>query len=158
MSLKATVLVTSDRTARGEGRDESGEIAVELLAPIAEVVGKRIVSDDAEKIRDALLEWCEGGVDLIVTVGGTGLSPRDVTAEVTRSLIEKEAAGISAALIARGLQSTPRAMLSCAVAGVRGTTLIVNLPGSKAAVREYLEYLQEVLPHAVKMIRGGGHE
>ena len=94
----------------------------------------------------------------MVTIGGTGLGPRDVTAQATRSVIEKEAHGISTALLVRGLLGTARAMLSSAAAGVRGHTLIVNLPGSKSAVRESLEWLRTVLPHAVEMIHGGGHE
>jgi molybdenum cofactor synthesis domain-containing protein len=157
MTLRAAVLVTSDRVSRGETEDVSGEIARELLAPIAQVVEKRVVPDEAGQIRDSLLGWCEQGVDIVVTVGGTGLSPRDVTAEATRSVIEKEARGIGTALIVKGLESTPRAMLSSAVAGVRGRTLIINLPGSRAAVKELLEYLRDVLPHAVEMIHAGGH-
>jgi len=158
MKLKAALLVTSDRVSRGEAEDESGEAARELLAPVAEVVEKRVVPDEAEAIRRVLMEWSDAGLDVVLTIGGTGLSPRDVTAEVTRSVIEKEAGGIRTALLVRGLQSTPRAMLSGATAGVRGRTLIVNLPGSRSAVREYVELLVEVLPHAAEMMRGETHE
>jgi len=158
MTLRAAVLVTSDRVSRGEAHDESGEIACCTLARVAEVVEKRVVPDQADRIRRALVEWSERKLDLVVTVGGTGLSPRDVTAEATRSVLEKPAPGIATALLVRGLQSTPRAMLSNAAAGVRGRTLIVNLPGSRSAVRESLEFLADVLPHALEMIHGGSHE
>lgn len=158
MKIKAALLVASDRISRGESEDESGELARQVLSPVAEVVEKRVVPDEADQIRDALLGWCEQGLDLVVTIGGTGLGPRDVTAQATRSVIEKEAHGISTALLVRGLLGTARAMLSSAAAGVRGHTLIVNLPGSKSAVRESLEWLRTVLPHAVEMIHGGGHE
>ena len=158
MRIRAALLVTSDRISRGVGEDRSGEIACEVLGPIAEVVEKRVVPDEADRIRDALLGWCEQGIELVLTIGGTGLSPRDVTAEVTRSVIEKEARGISTALLVRGLQATPRAMLSSAIAGVRGQTLIINLPGSKSAVLESLEYLRDVLPHAIEVVHGGGQE
>jgi len=116
------------------------------------------VPDEAGEIRQALLSWSAQGVDVVVTVGGTGLSERDVTAQTTRSLLEKEAPGITMAMLARGLQATPRAMLSGAAAGVRGRTLIVNLPGSISAVRDYLGLLREILPHAVAMIHGHHHE
>ena len=158
MKIKGAVLVTSDRVSRGEREDESGEIARELLGQIAEVVEKKVVPDQAERIREALLAWCERGIDVVITIGGTGLSPSDMTAQVTHSLIEKEARGISTALLVRGLADTPQAMLSSAEAGVRGHTLIVNLPGSKSAVRDSIEYLRDMLPHAIEMMWGGGHE
>ena len=158
MKIRAAVLVVSDRVSRGEREDESGEIAREVLGAVAETVEKQVVPDEQEPIREALLAWCEQGIDLVVTIGGTGLSPRDVTAEATRSVIEKEARGISTALLVQGLAATPRAMLSSAVAGVRGRTLIINLPGSKSAVGESLEYLRDVLPHALEMMWGGSHD
>ena len=158
MKIRAAVLVTSDRRSRGEGQDESGEMAVRLLGGVAEILEKRIVPDEPEQIREVILAWWDKGVDLVLTIGGTGLGPRDVTAVVTRSLIEKEAGGITTALLIQGLQTTPRAMLTGAVAGVRGRTLIINLPGSPAAVELYVKYLLDVLPHAVDMIRGGKHD
>ena len=157
MEIRAALLITSDRIARCENEDVSGVVAWEILSSIAGVIEKKVVPDEPGGIRDALLQWCERGIDLIVTIGGTGLGPRDVTADVTRSVIEKEARGISNALLVKGLASTPRAMLSSAAAGVRGRTLIINLPGSKLAARELLEYLSDVIPHALEMIRGGGH-
>jgi len=159
MKIRAALLVVSDSVSRGERKDENGEIAREVLGSAAEVVEKRIVPDEPDQVRAAILRWCdEQEVDVVVTIGGTGLSPRDVTAEVTRTLIEKEASGISTALLMQGLRATPRAMLSNAAAGVRGRTLIINLPGSTSAVRESLEYLRDVLPHAVEMIWGAGHD
>ena len=155
MRIRAAVLVTSDRISRGEAEDRSGAAAAELLSEIAEVDEVRVVPDEADRIVDALRGWCADGVDLVVTVGGTGLSPRDVTPEATRSVIEREAAGISTALLVRGLSSTPRAMLSRAVAGVCGRTLIINLPGSSSAIAESIPYLLEVVPHALELIGGG---
>ena len=144
MRIRTALLVVSDRISRGEREDRSGEIAREMLGSYSEVVEKQVVPDEPERVRAAILGWCEQKVDLVVTIGGTGLSPRDVTAEVTRALIEKEARGISTALVVHGLTATPRAMLSNAAAGVRGRTLIINLPGSTSAVRESLEYLRAV--------------
>jgi len=158
VKIMAALLVVSDRISRGEREDRSGEIAREMLGSYADIVDKQVVPDEPDRIRAAILRWCEQKVDLVVTIGGTGLSPRDVTAEVTRALIEKEARGISTALLVHGLTATPRAMLSNAAAGVRGRTLIINLPGSISAVRESLEYLRQVLPHAVEMMWGGAHD
>ncbi len=152
--MKAAILVTSDRIYRGEERDRSGAAAAEALAEAAEVVETRVVPDEAGLVEAALLEWCSRGVDLVLTVGGTGLAPRDVTPEATRRVVEREAPGISTALLARGLESTPRAMLSRATAGIRGGTLIVNLPGSTSAVRELVPYLMQVVPHALEVIGG----
>ena len=117
-----------------------------------------VVPDDYAQIRSRLIEWCDREVDLIFTIGGTGLSPRDVTPEATRSVIEREAPGLSCALLLNGLIETPRAMLSRAVAGVRGRTLIINLPGSPSAVRGAIAYLKDVLPHAIEVMQGQGRE
>ncbi len=154
MTIKAGVLVVSDRVSRGEEQDKSGEAAVEALQDFCDVVCQEVVSDDYAEIRTQLLELCAGEVDVIITSGGTGLSPRDVTPEATRSVIEREAPGIAYSLLFNGLIDTPRAMLSRAVSGVRGQTLIINLPGSPSAVRHGIEYLQDVLPHAVEVIKG----
>jgi len=155
--IKACVLVVSDRVSRGEAEDRSGREAVALLDPVADVAETAVVADEQEAIRDRLIVWCDQKIDVILTVGGTGLSPRDVTPEATRAAIEREVPAIAAAMLSQGLRSTPRAMLSRAVAGQRGRTLIVNLPGSPSAVREYVEFLRDVLPHAVRMMRGGDH-
>ncbi len=158
MAIRAAVLVVSDRISAGLMEDRSGEEAAAALKAFAEVAHKDVVADDYAEIRRCLINWCEDGMDLILTIGGTGLSPRDVTPEATRSLVEREAPGLAWALLFNGLLSTPRAMLSRAVVGVRSRTLIINLPGSPSAVRESIEYLQDVLPHAIEIIRGEGRE
>ena len=155
--FRAAILVVSDRASAGRMEDRSGPQAAAMLEPLAGACQTAIVPDDAAQIRSRLLAWCEEGVDVILTLGGTGLSPRDVTPEATRSVIERELPALPLALMVKGLAATPRAMLSRAVAGVRGRSLIVNLPGSPSAVRESVEYLRDVLPHAVEMIHGGGH-
>jgi molybdenum cofactor synthesis domain-containing protein len=154
MQIRAAVLVTSDRIARGEQEDRSGVRAAELLAEVADLAEVRVVPDDANEIAAVLRQWCAEGLDLVVTVGGTGLGPRDVTPEATRSVLEREAPGIATALLVAGLKSTPRAMLSRAVAGVNGKTLIVNLPGSTSAVEEGVACLAPVLPHAMEVLAG----
>ncbi len=150
----AAVLVTSDRIHAGQEQDRSGHAAAEELEAFAEVTEVRIVPDERGAIASALRRWSDAGIDLILTVGGTGLSPRDVTPEATLEVVDRRAPGIGTALLVKGLASTPKAMLSRAVAGIRGQTLIVNLPGSTRAVRELVPYLLEVLPHALEVIRG----
>jgi molybdenum cofactor synthesis domain-containing protein len=152
------VLVASDRCSAGKREDESGPAACRALACFTEVVEKVVVPDDYARIRAQLLDWCGRGLDVIVTVGGTGLSPRDVTPEATRSVIDKEVPAITQALLVQGLQQTPKAMLSRAAAGTRATSLIVNLPGSPRAVESGIEYLRESLPHAVEVLRGEANE
>ena len=156
--FRCAVLVASDRVAAGEMEDRSGAEAAEALGAFAEVAATAAVPDERGAIASQLEKWCDEGIDVIITVGGTGFSPRDVTPEATRDVIDREAGGLTAALLAEGLKSTPRAALSRAVAGLRGRTLIVNLPGSLSAVRESMPLLRELLPHAVKMTAGGGHE
>lgn len=158
MKIKAAILVTSDRISRGTEQDRSGPAAAEALSEIAQVVEIRVVPDDLERIVESLREWCDQGIDLILTVGGTGLGPRDVTPEATRSILEREAPGISTALLVHGLASTPRAMLSRASAGVRDKTLIVNLPGSTRAVEDSVRHLVAVLPHALEVMSGRPEE
>ena len=158
MSPDVAVLVVSDRVAAGSRQDESGPAACEALGPFAAVVALAVVPDEAEPIREHLLSWCDDGVEVVLTLGGTGFSPRDVTPEATRSVIEREAPGLIVGLVVNGLQSTPRAVLSRAVAGIRGNTLIVNLPGSPKGVRESVAYLGPLLTHAMAMLRGEGHE
>ncbi|MHC4591691.1 MAG: MogA/MoaB family molybdenum cofactor biosynthesis protein [Planctomycetota bacterium] len=154
MQIRAAILVTSDRISQGIEQDRSGALAAELLAGAAEVAELKVVPDDVDRIAQALRQWCAEGLDLILTIGGTGLGPRDVTPEATQSVLEREAPGINAALLARGLSSTPKAMLSRAVAGTCGSTLIINLPGSTSAVRESVPYLLQVLPHAMETLHG----
>lgn len=154
MRIRAAILVTSDRISQGLEKDRSGALAADLLSGVGDVIEVRVAPDEFDRIAEALRDWCEAGLDLILTVGGTGFGPRDVTPEATRSIIEREAPGISTALLVQGLASTPRAMLSRAVAGVRGRTLIVNLPGSASAIEESVPYLLQVLPHMLEVLAG----
>ncbi len=158
--MRAGILTVSDRGARGEREDRSGEILKDRLNKAGfEVVSYQIVPDEYEEILAILIDWCDReGLDLILTTGGTGLSPRDVTPEATRAALEKEIPGISEALRAYGLRFTPHAMLSRGLAGIRGKTLIINLPGSPRAVEESWEVLAPVLRHAIEKIRGSEAE
>lgn len=155
--IRVGILTVSDRASQGVYPDESGEA---LRRWVAEQMGwtvarYAVVPDEIEAIQRILRTWCdEDRLDLILTTGGTGLSPRDRTPEATRSLLEREVPGIAEALRFHGLRSTPFAMLSRGVAGVRGRTLIINLPGSPRAVREAAELLGPVLPHAIALLRG----
>ena len=158
--LKAAVLVLSTSTFEGKRKDKSGKIIVERLKeqPV-EVVKYEILPDDEEKIRAELLNLVEKEkVDLILTTGGTGLGPSDVTVEATRKVIEKEVPGIVEAARAFGQKRTPYSMLSRGLAGVKGKTLIINLPGSSSGARESLDCLLPAVLHAFKMIWGGGHK
>ena len=116
-----------------------------------------IVPNDLFIIEEKLKTWCEKGFDLVITSGGTGLGPKDKTAIATKNVIERELPGIAEGLRAHGLIRTPYAMLSCATAGVRGKTLIINLPGSLNAVSEYLEVLAPIFNHSLNMIKGERH-
>lgn len=156
--ITSAVLIVSDRSAAGIREDLSGPAAMDALHTWTSVHEKIVVPDDYTEIRDQLSRWCREGVDLILTSGGTGFSPRDVTPEATRSVIEKEAPGITQALLLQGLEDTPKAMLSRAVAGIRDRTLIINLPGNPDAVVSGINYLKEALPHAVEVIRGEAEE
>jgi molybdenum cofactor synthesis domain-containing protein len=158
MSARRFGIVTiSDTASRGEREDVSGRTIRELLAGLGEIADERIVPDDRGAIEGALREMADSGLQFIATTGGTGLGPRDVTPEATAAVIERPAPGIPEAMRARSLETTPMAMLSRATAGVRGRTLIVNLPGSPRGVRECLEVLLPVLPHAIDILAGGGH-
>ncbi len=154
--MKIAVLTISDRASRGEYTDEGGPLVAELAGKIGDIVETAVVPDELPAIEQALRVWADvGTIDLIVTTGGTGLGPRDVTPEATRAVIDREAPGLAEAMRIAGLQKTPFAALSRQVAGSRGTTLIVNLPGSPKALREGLEAILDVLPHAVEMLHGG---
>jgi molybdenum cofactor synthesis domain-containing protein len=149
------ILTVSDKGAKGEREDRSGPAIRELVeAAGGQVVRTRIVPDEQADIRAALIAWSDEGWDLVLTTGGTGFSPRDWTPEATRSVIEREAPGLAEAMRRAGAEKTPTAVLSRAVAGLRKTTLIINLPGSEKAVRESLEAILPVLPHAIGVLKG----
>jgi molybdenum cofactor synthesis domain-containing protein len=154
--FKLGILTSSDAGAKGERADTSGDAIAEMAAEAGfEPVLRDIVPDDSELIASRLAEWCDGGVvDLILTTGGTGLGPRDVTPEATRDVIEFEVPGIAEAMRLETLRITPMSMLSRSVAGVRAGCLIVNLPGSPKGVRETLEVAIKAIPHGLEMLKG----
>ncbi len=156
MAIRAGILTTSDRGSRGEREDTSALAIRELLATIgATVVRYEVVPDEREVISGRLCAWADSGeVDLILTTGGTGLGPRDVTPEATRDVLEREAPGIAEAMRAEGLRHTPMAMLSRATAGARRACLIINLPGSEKGARESLSAVLPALRHAIELLRG----
>ena len=156
--IRAAVLTISDRCSRGETRDTSGPALESLLRARlgAEIAGARCVPDEVPQIRESLLEWSrsDAGVDLLVTTGGTGLAPRDVTPEAARGVLEREHPGLMELARLRCLERSPRAFLSRGVAGTIGRTLILTLPGSERGATETLSALLDVLPHAIDTLRG----
>jgi len=150
------VLTVSDGCARGEREDESGARIVAWCVDVdVEVSARAVVEDATDAIVPVILEWADRlELDVLLTTGGTGLTPRDVTPEATRAVLHREAPGIAEALRRRGAESTPFAALSRGLAGARGRTLIVNLPGSLSGVEDGLAVLTGILPHAVRMLRG----
>jgi molybdenum cofactor synthesis domain-containing protein len=152
--IQVGLLTISDRGAAGEYEDRSGPLMAEMLASEKgwTVSERAVIADDQQAIARVLAAWCDLGLNLILTSGGTGFAPRDVTPEATRQVIEREAPGIAETLRAESLKITRHAMLSRGVAGMRGRTLIINLPGSPKAVQESLEILLPVLPHAMDLL------
>jgi len=153
--VQVGVLTLSDKGSQGQRVDESGPVVEELLAPVGEVVHVAILPDDLESIVALLIAWTDQEkLDLIVTTGGTGLSPRDVTPQATLQAIDYEIPGMAEAMRMQSLQKTPHAMVSRAVVGVRKQTMIINLPGSPKAARENLEVLLPALAHALAKLTG----
>ena len=156
----AGILTISDRGSRGERQDKSGETIREILSKMdARIVNYDIVPDEKNLIVEKLLRWAdEDNLDVVITTGGTGLTPRDVTPEATLAVVDRIVPGFAEAMRAESLRKTPHAMLSRAVAGTRGKCLIVNLPGSPKAVRECLAVILPALPHAVETLKGQAGE
>lgn len=157
--LRIGILTCSDTRARGEAEDTAGRA---LISSVEErgwlVVAYHVCPDDREAVGASIVDMADvEDAEVILTCGGTGLGPRDVTPEATRDVADREVPGIAEVIRAESMRITPRAMLSRGTAGQRGTTLIVNLPGSEKAARESLSFIADQLEHAVEMIAGGGH-
>ncbi len=153
--MKFGIISVSDRCFRGEREDQSGPAIMQCVHALSESSEYRLVPDEKQMISAALTELADREqCDVIFTTGGTGFAPRDVTPEATKAVIEKETPGISEAIRMKSLAITSRAMLSRAVSGIRGKTLIINLPGSPKAVKESIEVVLPVLPHAVETLGG----
>lgn len=155
MTIRFGILTLSDRSAREERPDASGPALARLIeAEGWSVTRAEILPDDEPTIRAALTSWSDSGeMDVLLTTGGTGFSPRDVTPEATRAVIEREAPGLAEAMRAASLAITPHAMLSRIVAGIRRRTIIINLPGSPKGAVENFEVVRPVIPHAVQLLR-----
>jgi len=158
--FKVGILTISDKGSRGERQDKSGEAIREILSSMdTRIVNYDIVPDEKELIVEKLVKWVdEDALDVLLTTGGTGLTPRDVTPEATLAVVDRIIPGFAEAMRAESLKKTPMAMLSRAVAGTRGKCLIINLPGSTKAVRECLEVILPALPHAVETLKGQAGE
>ena len=155
MMIRFGLLTLSDRSSRGDREDSSGPALARLIqAEGWSVTKQQILPDEEPAIRAVLTEWSDGGgLDVILTTGGTGFALRDVTPEATRAVIQREAPGLTEVMRAESLKKTPHAMLSRAIAGIRGRTLIINLPGSPKGAVENLQIILPVLPHAVQLLQ-----
>jgi molybdenum cofactor synthesis domain-containing protein len=158
-AYRFAVITASDKGAQGMREDISGPLIGEMLLPWGDIVQYHIMPDEKQPLADMMKKLADKEmVDLIITTGGTGLSPRDVTPEATRLIIEREVPGIPEAMRLHSLKVTPKAMLSRAVAGIRGNTLIINLPGSPKAVQENGFVFKQVIDHALEILSGRGGE
>jgi len=157
--IEIAVLTSSDRCSRGEAEDVSGKLVGEMVKAIgARVAAYDIVPDEIPAIKEKLLRYCdELKVNVVITTGGTGFSGRDVTPEATAQVIERNIPGLPELMRAEGLKKTKKAALSRGICGIRGNTIILNLPGSPKAVKENLEAVLDLIPHSLEMLRGGGH-
>jgi molybdopterin adenylyltransferase len=156
--VRAAVLTVSDGVARGEREDESGALLERLLADDGYAVVRRVVPDERSEIAEAIEALTDDSL-LVLTTGGTGVAPRDVTPEATASVLERQVPGIAEALRADAARRTPHGLLSRGIAGIRGSALVVNLPGSPGGCRDGFALLREALPHALRLLAGekGGH-
>jgi len=157
MQHQVAILTISDRGSRGERQDLSGPALRDRLSSTEgfNVASEKIVSDEPEEIKTALIEWCDSGeIALVLTTGGTGFSPRDLAPEATMAVVERLAPGFAEVMRFESLKITPHAMISRAVSGIRGTTLIINFPGSPKAARECLGFILPALPHALEKLAG----
>jgi molybdopterin adenylyltransferase len=159
-AMRVAILTISDSSSTGERADRSGPTVRERCVNLGwQVASEAILPDDRAQIRERLIQIADsGGVDLILTTGGTGLGPRDVTPEATAEVCERIVPGLAEMMRERGRQSTPRAALSRAIAGARGSVLIVNLPGSPKGAIESLNAIADLLPHAAEVMRGARHD
>ena len=152
--MNAAVLTVSDGVSAGVREDSSGDLLESLLQDDGFEVERRIVSDDADLIASVMRELAESGMSVVLTTGGTGFAPRDVTPEATRSVVEREAPGLAEAIRADAIAHTPHALLSRGIAGLRGATLIVNLPGSPGGCRDGFAVIQPALRHGLELAAG----
>lgn len=153
--MKAGIVTVSDRGSRGERKDTSGPALKKILEENGfDVIECKIVPDEFDEIVSILKQWCDMGIELILTTGGTGFSPRDITPEATRKVIEREAPGISELIRQEGLKSTRNSVLSRGISGICRKSLIINLPGSERGAKESLNAIVDILPHALELISG----
>ena len=157
--FRVAILTISDRCSRGECEDKSGKVIREVINDIeGENIQYDIIPDEKDLIKEKLLSYCDDlKIDLVITTGGTGVGPRDVTPEATGDISHKIIPGISELIRFEGLKKTKNAMLSRGISAIRGRTIIINLPGSPKGVRESLMAIRDLIPHALDMVKGKGH-